>query len=62
MDNKRKYKKCQDCGEEYRVSVRVTGKSNANNDAMITAMRAKGYHPGDDNDADALAILHWALV
>jgi len=29
---------------------------------VITAMTAKGHQPGDDNEADALAILHWALA
>jgi hypothetical protein len=24
-------------------------------------MRAKGHAPCDDNEADALAIMHWAL-
>jgi hypothetical protein len=28
---------------------------------MIAAMQAKGYRPADDNEADALALLLWAL-
>jgi len=28
---------------------------------MIAAARARGYSPEDDNEADAIAILHWAL-
>ena len=28
---------------------------------MISAMRARGFTPADDNEADALAILLWAL-
>jgi hypothetical protein len=40
----------------------ATGKGNAGKDAVIAAMRAKGFAPGDDNEADALAILHWALA
>ena len=28
---------------------------------MIAAARARGFNPTDDNEADALAILHWAL-
>ena len=28
---------------------------------MIAAMRARGHSPVDDNEADALALLHWAL-
>jgi hypothetical protein len=29
---------------------------------MVAAMRAKGYAVTDDNEADALALLHWALA
>ena len=29
---------------------------------VIAAMKAKGHTPADDNEADALAILHWALA
>jgi uncharacterized membrane protein YdbT with pleckstrin-like domain len=29
---------------------------------MIAAMRAQGYAVRDDNEADALALLHWALA
>lgn len=35
----------------------ATGKGNANKEAMIAAMQAKGFTPTDDNDADALALL-----
>lgn len=38
-----------------------TGKGNAPKQAMIAAARARGFSPTDDNEADALAILHWAL-
>ncbi|MEY3665612.1 MAG: hypothetical protein RLZZ153_1794 [Pseudomonadota bacterium] len=38
----------------------ATGKGNASKDEMITAMRRLGHVPTDDNEADALAILHWA--
>lgn len=38
-----------------------TGKGNAPKQAMIAAARARGFAPADDNEADALAILHWAL-
>ena len=37
------------------------GKGNAPKQAMIAAARARGFAPADDNEADALAILHWAL-
>ena len=39
----------------------ATGNGNANKPAMINAMIARGYSPADDNEADALALLHWAL-
>ncbi|SNT10111.1 crossover junction endodeoxyribonuclease RuvC [Antarctobacter heliothermus] len=39
----------------------ATGKGNANKDAMIAAARARGFTPADDNEADAIAILLWAL-
>jgi len=29
---------------------------------VIAAIRALGYTPADDNEADALAILHWAMA
>jgi Holliday junction resolvasome RuvABC endonuclease subunit len=38
----------------------ATGKGNAPKDAMIQAMQALGHAPTDDNEADALALLHWA--
>ena len=28
---------------------------------MIAAVKARGYAPADDNEADALALLHWAI-
>jgi hypothetical protein len=37
------------------------GQGNAPKQAMIAAARARGFSPADDNEADALAILHWAL-
>lgn len=39
----------------------ATGKGNANKAAMIAAARARGFSPADDNEADAIAILFWAL-
>ena len=38
-----------------------TGHGNANKQTMIAAARARGYSPADDNEADAIAILHWAF-
>jgi hypothetical protein len=39
----------------------ATGKGNAGKDAVIAAMRARGFAPADDNEADALALLLWAI-
>ncbi len=39
----------------------ATGKGNADKAAMITAVRERGFEPADDNEADAIAILLWAL-
>jgi Holliday junction resolvasome RuvABC endonuclease subunit len=39
----------------------ATGKGNADKAAMVDAIRAKGFNPADDNEADAIAILLWAL-
>lgn len=39
----------------------ATGKGNANKDAMMAAARARGFSPVDDNEADAIAILLWAI-
>ena len=30
-------------------------------EAMIAAVRERGFEPADDNEADAIAILLWAL-
>lgn len=43
------------------IKRHATGKGNASKEEVIEAMRRKGHHPSDDNEADALAILHWAL-
>lgn len=39
-----------------------TGKGNADKAAMEAQARARGFRPETDNDADALAILHWAVA
>lgn len=39
----------------------MTGKGNADKDAVIAAVRARGFNPADDNEADAIAILLWAI-
>ena len=43
------------------IKRHATGKGNASKDAMIAAARARGFSPADDNEADAIAILLWAL-
>lgn len=43
------------------IKRHATGKGNAAKDAVIAAMRSKGFNPEDDNEADALAILTWAI-
>jgi hypothetical protein len=43
------------------IKRHVTGKGNAGKDAVITAVRALGFDPADDNEADALALLDWVL-
>ena len=43
------------------IKRHVTGKGNAGKAEIISAVRARGYAPGDDNEADALAILLWAI-
>jgi hypothetical protein len=43
------------------IKRHATGKGNADKEAMIAAARARGFSPADDNEADAIAILFWAL-
>lgn len=43
------------------IKRHATGRGNADKRAVIDAMRALGHDPADDNEADALAILHWAI-
>lgn len=40
----------------------ATGKGNASKDAMVAAARQWGHEPADDNEADALALMHWATA
>ena len=44
------------------IKKHATGKGNANKDAMIAAAMALGFGPQDDNEADALALLDFAMV
>ena len=43
------------------IKKHATGKGNAGKDEMIASIRARGHTPVDDNEADALALLHWAI-
>lgn len=38
----------------------ITGKGNAGKQAVIAAVKTLGHLPEDDNEADALALLHFA--
>jgi Holliday junction resolvasome RuvABC endonuclease subunit len=44
------------------IKKHATGKGNANKEAMIAAAVAMGYRPADDNEADALALLHLVMA
>jgi Holliday junction resolvasome RuvABC endonuclease subunit len=43
------------------VKRHVTGKGNAPKEAVVAAVRARGFEPTDHNEADAIAILLWAI-
>jgi hypothetical protein len=43
------------------IKRHIAGKGNADKDAVIAAVRARGFNPADDNEADAIAILLWAI-
>ncbi len=57
---------CEERGVAYEgvpvgtIKRYATGKGNADKAAMIAAMRARGFAPADDNEADAIALLLWA--
>ena len=42
------------------IKRHVTGKGNADKQAVIAAVTDRGFNPTDDNKADAIAILLWA--
>ncbi len=44
------------------IKKHTTGKGNASKDDVLSAMRALGHAPADDNEADALALLRWAIA
>ena len=43
------------------IKRHVTAKGNAGKEAVLAAVRARGFSPADDNEADAIAILLWAI-
>lgn len=43
------------------IKRHATGKGNANKDQMIAAVKKLGYDPKDDNQADAIALLEYAI-
>jgi Holliday junction resolvasome RuvABC endonuclease subunit len=43
------------------IKKHATGKGNASKGEMVASMRARGHQPADDNEADALALLAWAI-
>jgi hypothetical protein len=59
----RAYKPAPPCGVPVATIKRhVTGRGNAHKAAVIAAVQALGFIPADDNEADALALLHWAIA
>ena len=43
------------------IKKHATGKGNASKDEMVASVRARGHAPADDNEADAIALLHLAI-
>ena len=43
------------------IKRHATGKGNADKQAVIAAIKSRGFAPTDDNEADAIAILLWAI-
>lgn len=43
------------------IKKHATGKGNADKEAMVAAVRARGFAPSDHNEADALALLLWVV-
>lgn len=43
------------------IKKHATGKGNAGKEEMIAAAIKRSHAPGDDNEADALALLYWAI-
>ena len=43
------------------IKKHATGKGNAGKEEMMASARTHGHNPADDNEADALALMHWAI-
>ena len=43
------------------IKRHITGKGNADKQEVIAAVRERGFSPADDNEADAIALLLWAI-
>ncbi|ANA33327.1 hypothetical protein C6T69_00165 [Burkholderia multivorans] len=43
------------------IKKHATGKGNASKDEMMASVLTRGHSPADDNEADALALLYWAI-
>ncbi|CUA98925.1 hypothetical protein Ga0061067_11177 [Pannonibacter indicus] len=43
------------------IKRHATARGNADKAAMIAAVRARGFSPADDNEADAIALLLWVM-
>lgn len=43
------------------IKKHITGKGNASKEEVIAAVKAKGFSPKDDNEADSLALLDLIL-
>ena len=43
------------------IKKHATGKGNAGKSEMLASAQSSGFNPEDDNEADALALLDWAI-
>lgn len=43
------------------IKIHATGKGNAPKSAMIESAKRRGHTPENDDEADAIAILYWAI-
>ncbi len=43
------------------IKKHATGRGNAGKSEMLASAQSRGFNPEDDNEADALALLDWAI-